>query len=201
MKRAALYARVSTADQTPENQLIELRELARQRGFEIFQEYVDLGISGTRTRRPGLDAMMADARRGRFQVLLVWATDRLARSTKHFLDVLAELNHLQIEFVSLRENIDSSGPLGKAIMAIVSVVAELERSLIIERVKSGMRRAKLEGRHIGRRPLAVDRAQVLRDREEKHSLTEIAATHKISRSLVSKILKQEKGASHEGSVQ
>ena len=198
MKRAALYARVSTVDQNPDNQLLELRALAQQRGFEIFREYVDHGVSGTRTRRPGLDAMMADASRGRFQVVMVWAVDRLARSVKHFLDVLAELNRLQIEFLSVREAMDTSGALGKAIIVIVSVIAELERSLIIERVKLGMKRAKLEGRQIGRRPIAVDRVQLVRDREHGRSLTEIAKAHGISRALVSRILKEEKSAGHKG---
>ncbi len=106
---------------------------------------------------------MADARRGRFQVVVVWTFDRLARAVRHFIEVLYELNHLQIEFVSFRENIDTGGPLGRAMVVIVSAIAELERNLIIERVRAGMRRAKLEGRHIGRRPLDVDRGAVIRD--------------------------------------
>jgi DNA invertase Pin-like site-specific DNA recombinase len=151
MKHAALYLRVSTLDQHPETQLYDLRQLAQQRGYEIVQEYTDK-ISGAKAKRPGLDQLMADARHGRFHVVVVWALDRLARSVRHFLEVLDELNHLQIEFVSFRENIDTSGPLGRAMVVIVSAIAELERNLIIERVRAGMRRAKLEGRHIGRRP-------------------------------------------------
>ena len=100
--------------------------------------------------------MMADARRGRFDVVLVWASDRIARSVKHFLDVLDELNRLNIEFVSFREQIDTGGPLGRAIVVIIGAIAELERNLIIERVRAGMRRARLEGRHIGRNPLVLD---------------------------------------------
>ena len=99
MKRAALYLRVSTIDQHPETQLHDLRGLAAQRGFEIVEEYTDK-ISGVKARRPGLDQLMADARRGKFDVVLVWAFDRLARSVRHFLEVLDELNHLEIEFVS-----------------------------------------------------------------------------------------------------
>ena len=105
---------------------------------------------------------MRDARRGRFDVLLVWASDRLARSARHFLEVLDELNHLEIEFVSFRENIDTGGPLGRAIIVIIGAIAELERNLIVERVRAGMRRAKLEGRHIGRRPLDIDRTTASR---------------------------------------
>ena len=110
--------------------------------------------------------MMADARRGRFDLVLVWASDRLARSVKHFLEVLDELNHLNVEFVSYREQIDTGGPLGRAIIVIVGAVAEFERNLIVERVRAGMRRAKLEGRHIGRKPLDLDRIGILRDRSQ-----------------------------------
>lgn len=155
MKRAALYMRVSTVDQHPETQLLDLRQMAAQRGYEIVREYTDR-ISGAKARRPGLDEMMRDARRGRFDVVLVWASDRIARSVKHFLEVLDELNRLNIEFVSFREQIDTGGPLGRALVVIVGAIAELERSLIIERVRAGMRRARLEGRHIGRKPLELD---------------------------------------------
>jgi DNA invertase Pin-like site-specific DNA recombinase len=189
MKRTALYLRVSTLDQHPETQLYDLHQLAQQRGYEIVEEYTDK-ISGAKARRPGLDQLMADARHGRFQVVVVWAFDRLARSVRHFLEVLDELNHLQIEFVSFRENIDTGGPLGRAMVVIVSAIAELERNLIIERVRAGMRRAKLEGQHIGRRPLDVDRGAVIRDRQAGHSLSEVAQLHRISRALVSKILRE-----------
>lgn len=189
-KRVALYLRVSTLDQHPETQRYDLRQMAQQRGLEIVQEYVDHGISGTRTRRPALDQMMADARRGRFDIVLVWACDRLARSTKHFLEVLDELNRLNIEFVSFREQLDTGGALGRAVVVIISAIAELERSLIVERVRAGMRRARLEGRHIGRRPLDVDRAAVLRHRERGYSLTQIAKTFGIGRATVSRIIKE-----------
>src|ERR1700739_4521122 len=152
MKRAVLYMRVSTVDQNPEIQLHDLHQMATQRGYEIVHEYTDR-ISGAKARRPGLDELMRDARRGRFDVVLVWASDRIARSVKHFLEVLDELNRLNIEFISFREQIDTGGPLGRAIVVIIGAIAELERNLIIERVRAGMRRARLEGRHIGRRPL------------------------------------------------
>jgi DNA invertase Pin-like site-specific DNA recombinase len=157
MKRAALYMTVSTVDQYPETQLYDLRQMAAQRGFEIVQEYTDR-ISGTKAKRPGLDAMMSDARRGRFDVVLVWACDRIARSTRHFLDVLDDLNRIGVEFVSFREQIDTGGPLGRAGVIIIGAIAELERNLIIERVRAGMRRARLEGQHIGRNPLVLDHA-------------------------------------------
>jgi len=198
MKRAAIYARVSTADQNPDSQLYDLRQMAMQRGFEVVEEYVDHGISGTRARRPGLDAMMRDARRGQFDIVLTWAADRIARSVRHFIETLEELQHLNIAFLSYREQIDTGGALGKAIMVIVGAISELERSLIVERVKAGMRRAKIEGKRIGRTPLPIDRVAILRDRERGRSLTEIAATHRISRALVSKVLRQARTTSHEG---
>jgi DNA invertase Pin-like site-specific DNA recombinase len=190
VKRAALYTRISTCDQTTQNQLLDLRALAQQRGLEIVKEYADIGISGARARRPGLDQLMADARRGRFDVVLVWACDRLARSTKHFLEVLDELSRLNIEFVSFRENLDTAGALGRAVVVIISAIAELERSLIIERVKAGLRRAKLEGRHIGRPQVQVDRDGILRDRARGRSLRQIAKVHRISRATVCRVLAQ-----------
>jgi DNA invertase Pin-like site-specific DNA recombinase len=187
MKLAALYMRVSTVDQHPETQLHDLRLMAAQRGLEIIEEYTDR-ISGTKARRPGLDQMMSDGRRGRFEVVLVWASDRIARSVKHFLDVLDELNRLNIEFISFRENIDTGGPLGRAIVVIIGAIAELERSLIVERVRAGMRRARLEGRHIGRKRLDLDHAAILRDRQLGQSLAQLALTYKVSRTTVHRVL-------------
>ena len=187
MKRAAIYLRVSTSDQHPETQLYDLRELAAQRGFEIAGEYRDQ-ISGTKARRPGLDQMMTDARRGRFDIVLVWSFDRLARSVLHFLQVLDELNHLRIEFVSRREQVDTGGPMSRSFVVIVGAIAELERSLIVERVRAGMRRAKLEGRAIGRPALPLDRDAILQDRRRGQSLGQIARAHRISRTTVRRVL-------------
>jgi DNA invertase Pin-like site-specific DNA recombinase len=189
MKRAALYMRVSTLDQHPETQLYDLRQMAQQRGYQIVEEYTDR-ISGAKARRPALDAMMRDARRGRFDVVLVWASDRIARSVKHFLDVLDELNRLNIEFISFREQIDTGGPLGRAVVVIIGAIAELERNLIVERVRAGMRRAKLEGRHIGRKPLVLDRDAILRDRQRGHSLSQVAKSHLVSRATIHRVLKE-----------
>src|SRR5499425_1973709 len=189
MKRAAIYTRVSAADQHPETQLYDLREMAKPRGYEIVREYGDI-IGGTKSKRFGLDALMADARRRRVDVVLVATFDRVARSVRHFLEVLDELNQLGIEFVSFRENIDTGGPLGRAMVVIVGAIAELERSLIVERVKSGMRRAKLEGRRIGRTPLNIDREQVVRDRQSGMSLRQVASKHHISRASVCRLVKE-----------
>jgi DNA invertase Pin-like site-specific DNA recombinase len=188
-KRAVLYARVSTGDQYPETQLYDLRELAKQRRFEVVHEYTDT-ISGAKSKRPGLDQLLADGRRHRFDVVLVAAFDRVARNVRHFLEVLDELSHLNIEFVSLRENIDTGGPLGRAMVVIVGAIAELEKSLIVERVRAGMRRAKLEGRRIGRAPLNVDRAAIVRDRLAGLSLTGVARRHRVSRATVCRLVNE-----------
>jgi DNA invertase Pin-like site-specific DNA recombinase len=189
MKRAALYSRISTGDQHLETQLLDLRELAKQRGLEIVREYSDV-ISGAKSKRPGLDSLMSDARRHRFDVVLVAAFDRIARNVRHFLDVLDELSHFNIQFISLRENIDTGGPLGRAMLTIIGAISELERSLIAERVRAGMRRAKLEGRRIGRQPLNIDREQVVTDRKSGMSLTMVAKKHRISRASVCRLVRE-----------
>lgn len=188
-KRVAVYTRVSTGDQHIETQLYDLREMARLRGYEIVGEYADQ-ISGAKSKRPGLDKLMSDARRNRFDVVLVWAFDRMARSVRHFLEILDELNHLNIEFVSSREQIDTVGPLGRAMIVIVGAIAELEKNLIVERVRAGMRRARLEGRQIGRSPLNIDRQQIVKDRCSGMSLTQVAKRHRISRASVCRLVNQ-----------
>ena len=190
MKRTALYCRVSTVYQHPETQLGELRQFAANKGFQVVGEYIDHGYCGARARRPELDRMMDDARRHRFDVLLVWSCDRLARSTKHLLQTIDELNGMGVQFLSQREAIDTEGPLGRAILVIVSAMAELERCIIIERVRAGMRRARLEGRQIGRARLDVNRDQVIRDRRSGMSLTQVAKKHGISRASVCRLVKE-----------
>jgi len=192
MKRVAHYLRVSTIDQHPETQVLDLRQLAAQRGYAIIAEYTDK-ISGTKARRPGLDQLMDDARHGKFDVVMVWAFDRLARSVTHLLQILDELNRLNVEFISFRENIDSGGPLGRAIVVIIGAIAELERSLIVERVRSGMRRAKLEGQRIGRPPLNVDRNALVHDRGRGQSLRQLATLYGISRASVARVLHDSTG--------
>jgi len=186
--RAAIYARISTTDQHIDAQLYDLRELARQRGFEVQQEYRDVGISGRKARRPGLDALMADARQKRFSVVLVAAFDRVARSTRHFLQVVDELDSLGVVFLSRRENIDTSGPMGRLFVTLISSIAELEADLIRERVLAGMRRAKLDGVRIGRAPMIVDRAAIVRDRLSGMTLTAVSKKWGVSRSLVCKLV-------------
>lgn len=190
MKRAAIYARVSTPDQHLENQVLDLRKLAAQRGFEVSREYCDRGISGSKAKRPGLESMMTDARRGEFSVVLVAAFDRIARSTKNFLEIVDELNDLNVEFVSARESVDSSTAQGKMFITMISGFAELEKSLIVERIKAGMRRAKLEGQRLGRTPLNIDRAAIVRDRLSGMSLTQVAKRYRVSRATVVRLAKE-----------
>ncbi len=190
MKTAAIYVRVSRPDQHVESQLYDLRQLASQKGYQIVHEYEDRGISGTKARRPGLDALMADARRKRFSVVLVATFDRIARSTRNFLQVIDELDSMGIEFISRREGVATGDAMGRLFVTIISAIAELERSLVVERVKSGMRRAKLEGRQIGRSRLDVDREQVVIDRRSGWSLTQVAKRHNISRASVRRLMKE-----------
>jgi DNA invertase Pin-like site-specific DNA recombinase len=196
MMKAAVYVRVSTPDQHVESQLYDLREFAAQRGFEVVHEYEDRGVCGQKARRPGLDALMADARRKKFSIVLVAAFDRIARSTRNFLQIIDELDSLGIEFISRREGVATGGPMGRLFVTIISAIAELERSLTVERVKSGMRRAKLEGRQIGRSRLDVDREKVIEDRRNGMSLTQVAKRHAISRASVCRLMKESRETSH-----
>jgi DNA invertase Pin-like site-specific DNA recombinase len=145
MKRVALYCRVSTPDQHLNNQLFQLRELAGKRGYTIVNEYTDKGISGTKARRPGLDALMADARRRKFDLVFVAAFDRIARSTRHFLQVLDELESFGIEFASAREAIDTSGPMGRLFLTLIGAISALERDICRDRIRQGMARRRLMG--------------------------------------------------------
>src|SRR6202023_2378248 len=147
--RAAIYARVSTFDQEPENQLQELRRYAEARAWTAV-EYVDRGVSGAKDRRAALDRLVADAKRRRFDVLVVWRLDRLGRNLRHLITLLEELQALGIAFVSLNEGIDAPTPASKLQMHILGAIAELERARIAERVKAGLQRARAQGKRLGR---------------------------------------------------
>jgi DNA invertase Pin-like site-specific DNA recombinase len=184
--KIAIYARVSTKNgQDPEMQLAELREYIRNRKWKIAGEYVDKGISGASDSRPELNRLMADANRRRFDVVVVWKFDRFARSVSHLLRALETFRALGIEFVSLSENIDTSTPTGKMVFTVLASVSELERSLIGERVRAGLRNAKARGTRLGRPPLkdlTVAEMQRLR-RERRRSRTsfkELAKTYGVS---------------------
>jgi DNA invertase Pin-like site-specific DNA recombinase len=159
--RAALYARVSTANgQSPEMQLRELREYVARRGWEAAAEYVDAGYCGARERRPALDRLLADARRRRFDAVVVWRYDRFARSLRQLVNALEEFRALGIDFVSLREGVDTSTPNGRLVFGIFASIAEFERELIRDRVRAGLRNARAKGKRLGRPRAIVDGAKV-----------------------------------------
>src|SRR5438067_3546032 len=158
-KRVAVYARVSTGDQSCEPQLRDLREYVAARGWQA-EEYVDVGVSGARQRRPGLDRLLAAVKARRVDVVVVAAFDRMGRSVRHLVETLDLFRHLGVEFISLREQIDTGSPLGQAVFTIIAAIAQLERSLIVERVRAGLRRARAEGKRLGRPRLKVDERQL-----------------------------------------
>jgi DNA invertase Pin-like site-specific DNA recombinase len=172
--RCAIYARVSTLDQEPENQLIELRRYVDARGWSG-SEYVDRGISGAKDRRPALDTLIRDAKRRRFDVLVCWRLDRLGRSLKHLIGLLDDLQALGVAFVSLAEGIDATTPAGRLQMQILGAIAEFERGRIVERVRAGLARAKAQGTKLGRPrrridPEALARVAGVPDREAARRL-------------------------------
>jgi len=169
-------------------QLRELHEYCERRGWQIAGEYVDRGISGAKDRRPELDRMMDDAHKRRFDVVAVWKFDRFARSVSHLLRALDTFRVLGIEFVSLSESLDTATPAGRMVFTVLGAVAELERSLIAERVRAGLRNARAKGKRLGRPPVAVDAARIGRLRTQGRSVRQIASELGYSRSLVHKTL-------------
>jgi len=173
--RAAIYARVSTNKngQDPTMQTRELEEYCQRRGWEVAGCYVDNGISGSKESRPELDRLMADAHRRRFDAVAVWKFDRFARSVSHLLRALETFKALGIDFVSLSEQVDTSTPTGKMVFTVLGAVAELERSLIAERVRAGIRNARAKGKRLGRPPIAVDAARIAALRAQRYSWSTI----------------------------
>lgn len=177
----AIYARVSTTNgQDPEMQLRELREYCQRRGWTVLAEYVDAGISGAKEKRPELDRLLADAHRRRFDVVVVWRFDRFARSVSHLLRALETFRSLGIEFVSLSEQVDTSTPAGKLVFTVLAAVAELERSLIVERVRAGIRNARAKGKRLGRPRSGVDPAEIRRLRAAGASWRAVGAALGVS---------------------
>ena len=179
--RIAVYARVSTTHgQDPEMQLRELREYCQRRNWDIGEEYVDVGISGAKEKRPELDRLLAHAHRRNFDAVVVWRFDRFARSVSHLLRALEDFRSLGIEFVSLTEQVDTSTPTGKMVFTVLGAVAELERSLIVERVRAGLRNARAKGRKLGRPRKAFDAAKLTRMRAQGASWRAVGAALGVS---------------------
>jgi len=188
-KRVAIYVRVSTKDQSVDMQLNDLERYSKERGLSVFNVYSDNGVSGTKESRPALSELMNDARKRRFDIVLVWRFDRFARSTKHLVTALYEFRNLGIDFISYQENIDTSSPLGEAIFTIISAMSKLERDIIAERVKGGLRKAKASGKRLGRPETGVDADKVIEYKEQGKSIREIAKKMGLSRGKVERTLK------------
>jgi DNA invertase Pin-like site-specific DNA recombinase len=190
MMRVAIYARVSTVNhgQDVSMQTIELRQFAQARGWNLVGEYIDAGVSGAKDSRPELNRLMADAHKRRFDVVCVWRFDRFARSVSHLLRALETFKALGIDFVSYSEQMDTSTPAGKMVFTVLGAVAELERSLIVERVRAGLRNARAKGKRLGRPRVALDAVRIARLRAQGRSIREIADELGYSRSLVHKTL-------------
>ena len=198
-KRVALYYRVSTADQSITMQQADLRRYAKARGLTLYKEYSDEGVSGTKAKRPALDRLMDDARKRRFDVVGVWRFDRFARSTKHLVTALEEFQHLSIDFISYSENIDTASPMGKAMFTIVAAIAELEHSIIKERVTAGVRQSIIKRKGAwGRRPVeALDptiSTTVLRLKKQGLGCHRIGHKLGLSSRTVWKVLQRQKAA-------
>lgn len=186
--KAIIYTRVSTNEQSPEMQITALRDYAKARGIDIVKEYCDNGVSGSKSSRPALDSLMNDAKKRKFDMVLVFRFDRFARSSRHLILALEEFNSLGIDFISYSENIDTSSPMGKCLFTIVSAMAEFERGIIAERVKSGLANAKKHGVQLGRRRKQFDLTQAQNLKAQGYSLREIAKRLNVSKSTISNYL-------------
>lgn len=188
--RAAIYCRVSTCNgqQSPEMQIRELHEYCERRGWEISREYVDNGISGAKDSRPELNRLVDDAHRRRFDAVVVWKFDRFARSVSHLLRALETFQALGIEFVSLSEQVDTSTPTGKMVFTVLGAVAELERSLIAERVRAGLRNARAKGKCLGRPRVVVDASKIAALRAQGRSWREVVTETGLSKGTAQRAL-------------
>lgn len=189
----ALYARVSTSSQSPEMQLEDLRRYAASRGFKVIREYVDPGVSGAKERRLELDKLMAAARRREFDTVLVWRFDRFARSVRHLVMALEEFDHLGIAFLSLQEALDTASPMGRAMFTVIAALAELERNLIVERVKSGLANARRRGKRLGRPPADLDLESARQLLAQGKSYTQVARELKISKTTLLRRIRMGRG--------
>jgi len=184
MKKAVLYGRTSRSDESLESQFAQLRDIATQRGLVLTGSYSDFGVSGSKGRRPGVDSLLRDARRGKFSVVLVAGFDRLAKSAKNFWELVREFDTLGVELISANEAVDTATPTGRVFVAMLGYIEELHRSLNRERIKAGMRRRKLDGLPCGRQPLNIDHESLVSDRISGMSLTEVAKRYGVSRTSV-----------------
>lgn len=188
--KIALYARVSTDGQDPEVQLQALRAHATNRGWSIVEEFVDQGYSGAKERRPALDRMMKAAWAGKFQAVLVWRFDRFARSVKHLIKALEDFRSLNVNFISLQEQFDTSTPIGHAMFTIIGAMAQLERDIIRERVRAGLDKAKKCGVRLGRPVSQAKVYEIVALKQQGLSLPEIGKRLRCSRSTIKRRLRE-----------
>ena len=188
--RVGVYARVSTLDQTTDNQLLDLRRYCQERGWTITDEFVDEGISGTVASSPSLDRLMDAARKRQVDIVLVWRFDRFARSVRHLVAALDEFRALGVAFVAQNDAIDTTTPTGKLTYHVLAALSEFERSLIQERILSGLSRARAQGKRLGRPPVAVDADQVRALRRKGLSLRAIGREMAISKDAAARALSQ-----------
>ncbi len=189
-KRVAFYLRVSTGEQTTENQRRELEQVAKRSGWQVVEVYEDAGVSGAngREKRPALDKLLKDASRREFDTVAAWSVDRIGRSLRHLLFFFDELRALHVDLYLHKEGIDTSTPAGEAMFQMVGVFAQFERSMIRERVRSGLSRARASGKRLGRPPVtARKRAEVLKLRRAGQSIRAVARTVRLSARTVQKI--------------
>jgi DNA invertase Pin-like site-specific DNA recombinase len=188
-RKVALYARVSTGDQNVQMQVEALRELASRRGWLVEGEYVDVGVSGSKDRRPELNRLLQDAKGAKFNILVVWKSDRLFRSLKHMVVTLDELAAIGVQFVSCTEPMDTSTPQGQLLLHLVSAFAQFERGIIVERTKAGIQAARRRGARLGRPRVAVDVAQARSMRAGGASLRAIAKAFGVSPGTIYSLLR------------
>jgi DNA invertase Pin-like site-specific DNA recombinase len=189
IRRVAIYARVSTSGgQSVGMQLLDLRELAKRRDFELVGEYCDEGVSGSRESRPALDSLLRDARRRKFDAVLVWKLDRLGRSLVHLVRLLQDLRGLGVELISFSEGLDFTTTTGKLLYQVISAFAEFERDCIRERVTAGLRNARAKGKRLGRPRIAVDAPRIAVLRAQGRSWREITAETGISKGTAQRAL-------------
>jgi DNA invertase Pin-like site-specific DNA recombinase len=193
MKKAVLYGRISSSDESLESQFVLLREMAAQRGFEIAGVYSDLASCSSKTKRAGIEALLRDARRGVFSAVLTSGLDRLGTSVKNLWELVREFDMLDIELISAKEAVDTATPDGRVFVATLDCIEELQKSLNRERIKGAMRRRKLDGLPIGRIPLRIDRDAVVADRLSGLSLSQTAQRHGISRTTVIRLVREAQG--------
>lgn len=200
-KIAAVYCRASThlQEHSIQNQVSDLQSYAERRGWEVFKVYTDQGVSGAKDRRPGLDALMADARRGKFSVAIVTKFDRFARNAKHLLNALDEFKALEIDFCSVHDAIDSTTPYGKAMFTIIGAMAELERELIRERVIHGVRKARERGATLGRPKVSFDLDKARELQVQGLTFTAIGKSLGCSRETIRRALKAQNPSGISGS--